>query len=90
MQLRCLVWVSVWRWVREAPGPRGAVGTPVSRAFIVCRHHACCCTAARGLGPAPEPLGLPALWVPGPPWTVWLCCLMASVLVLGYGISEPP
>ena len=28
MQLRCLAWVCVWRWVREAPGPRGQRGNP--------------------------------------------------------------
>ena len=82
MQLRCLVWVSVWRWVREAPGPRGVVGTPASQAFTVCRHHACCCAAARGLGPAPEPSGPPS------PLGSWVA--LDSVAVPSDGFSVRP
>lgn len=80
MRLRCLVWVSVWRWVREALGPRGAVGIPGSRAFTVCR--ACCCSVAWGLGPAPEPSGPPS------PLGSWAA--LDSVAVPSAGFSVRP
>ena len=76
------MWVSVWRWVREALGPRGAVGTPGSWAFTVCKDHACCCSAARGLGPAPEPSGPPS------PLGSWAA--LDSVAVPSDGFSVRP
>ena len=91
MHLRCLVWVCVWRWVREAPGPRGQCGNPSVTGLHRLQVLRLLPHRSPGPGPSPEPSG------PSSPLgssaaldNVWLCYLMVSALGWGLEFQEPP